>query len=153
MRLNFPTIQHKLRIRGEIMEVFDPVRRKFVAMTPEEEVRQCMLKLLIEQRAVPASLIAVERKIVFNGLAKRPDILVFDQNQSPLLLVECKAPGISLGEKVLNQASTYHQVLPAKFILFTNGTDFHVFKFEKERAKLVSIDFIPDFYQMAVAEV
>lgn len=153
MRLNFPTIQHKLRIRGEIMEVFDPVRCKFVAMTPEEEVRQCMLKLLIEQRAVPASLIAVERKIIFNGLAKRPDILVFDQNQSPLLLVECKAPGISLGEKVLNQASTYHQVLPAKFILFTNGTDFHVFKFEKERAKLVSIDFIPDFYQMAFAEV
>lgn len=143
----------KLRFHNGIHEVFDPVRKKFVALTPEEEVRQCMLIMLMEQLKVPAGLIAVERKIVYNGLTKRPDILIFSPEGNPLMLVECKAPNISLGKSVLYQAAAYHNVLPAKFLIFTNGIEFQVFSYSEEGQKLFALDFIPDFSQMTLGVV
>lgn len=151
MELNFPNVKHKLRRRGEIVEIFDPVRKKYVVLTPEEEVRQCIIQWLQHTLNVPLSLMAVEKKIVYNGLTKRPDILVFGTNGLPLLLVECKAPEIKLGSEVLFQASAYHKVLPARFVLFTNGIDFQMFKYNQDSSSLCAINFIPNFQEMAVA--
>ena len=88
--------------------VFDPLRRRFVALTPEEEVRQKLLFLLVEHLHVPAGLVAVEYSVKVNGLDKRADAVVFGNEGQPLMIVECKASTVTLTEIVLEQALRYH---------------------------------------------
>ena len=84
--------------------VFDSLRRRWVALTPEEEVRQKMLYLLVEHLQVPAGLVAVEYSLKVNGLDKRADAVVFGPDGAPLMVVECKAPTVELTPVVLDQA-------------------------------------------------
>ncbi len=104
--------------------VFDKVRKKYVAMLPEEEVRQKMIDFLIEEKKFPASLISVERKIRDHKNIKnlRTDIVVYDKDcQTPLILVECKAPYIEIKEANLKQLIEYNFFVNARFLVLTNG--------------------------------
>jgi hypothetical protein len=92
-----------------------------VALTPEEWVRQHLSRYLIETLQYPRGLITVEAGHRYGELAKRTDLLVHDRQGRPLLLAECKAPRVSLGQDVLDQAARYNQVLGASFVLVTNG--------------------------------
>jgi hypothetical protein len=107
-------------IQGKVC-VWDLIRKKYVVLTPEEGVRQDLVRFLIEELKVPAGLIAVERQLMINGLVKRFDIMVADRNGHPLLLVECKAPNILLNALVLEQLSSYNLAIKAPFLLVTNG--------------------------------
>lgn len=102
-------------------EVFDPVRKRFVRLTPEESVRQNVLNFLSEVKNVPLSHIGVEKKILVNKLYKRPDIIVFNSDASIALIVECKAPNVALSEDVLNQVIRYNMTLKADYLMITNG--------------------------------
>ena len=126
--------------------VFDPLRRRFVALTPEEEVRQKMLYLLVEHLKVPAGLLAVEYSVKVNGLDKRADAVVFGSDGSPLMIVECKAPSVKLTEDVLEQAVRYHSVLRPKYLLLSNGAVMHCFKAEGQ--VLRPMDHLPDYAEM-----
>lgn len=108
--------------------IYDPLRRRYVAHTPEETVRQWTLKMLIEQALVPKGLIAVEYSIKVNKLDKRCDIVVFDKSGSPLVIVECKAASVTIDEKVFDQAVRYYSALKPKYIILTNGTSLFCFK-------------------------
>jgi type I site-specific restriction endonuclease len=101
--------------------IFDEVRRKFVALTPEEWVRQHILHYLIYNKNYPKSLIAVERGIELNGLQKRFDVVVFANDGKPKLIVECKAPEEKLNEKVFEQIARYNLTLRVDFLWVTNG--------------------------------
>ena len=101
--------------------IYDPVRRKEVKRTPEEEVRQMVVKMLQEGCSVPLSHIAVEYSFKFNGLQYRADVVVFDRQLRPRLLVECKAPQVALTEAVVMQAVRYNNVLCVPYIFITNG--------------------------------
>lgn len=103
--------------------VFDPIRRKRVAATPEEGVRQAMLEHLMTSMRIPEALIAVERGIHVSGRTLRPDIIVFDRAGSPWMIIECKAPGIRLTQASVNQVAAYHRGLEALYLLVTNGSD------------------------------
>ena len=107
-------------------EIYDPLRRKWVARTPEEEVRQSVIAWLRDAKGVPVGLMESEHGFVYNRRRYRADVLVFDRALQPLLLVECKAPGVTLDEKVVEQVLRYTRVLPELFILVTNGTVTHV---------------------------
>lgn len=109
-------------------QIYDPIRRRFVTLTPEEEVRQHTLKMLVEQALVPAGLIAVEYSIRVNRLDKRCDIVVFDKSGTPLAIVECKAPHVKISDKVLDQAVRYHSTLKPKYIILTNGISIFCFR-------------------------
>ncbi len=100
--------------------VFDPVRKKYVALTPEEWVRQHILHYLME-RGYPASLIAIERGIEVNGLMRRFDIVVYGRDSRPLILVECKAQEEPLDHHVLMQAVAYNLTVQARYLWLTNG--------------------------------
>ena len=91
--------------------VFDPLRKKYVLLTPEEEVRQKVLYLLVEQLHVPSGLLAVEYSVKVNGLDKRCDAVVFGKDGQPLMIVECKAQSVKITDKVLDQAVRYHSAL------------------------------------------
>jgi hypothetical protein len=117
----------KIRNNNGAEQVFDLVRKKWVAFTEEEKVRQFFILKLINELHIPISHISVERKITLNGLTKRYDIVVYKEAK-PWMVVECKAPHISLTQEVLEQAGRYNQTLNAEVIGITNGVEQKFFK-------------------------
>ena len=128
--------------------VFDPLRKRMVLLTPEEEVRQKMLYLLVEHLKVPAGLIAVEYSVKVNGLDKRADAVVFGTEGCPLMIVECKAPSVDMTQTVLDQALRYHSALQPRYLLLSNGTVTYCFMTEGQN--LQPLDHLPDFNEMKV---
>ncbi|MBM3432420.1 MAG: type I restriction enzyme HsdR N-terminal domain-containing protein [Bacteroidetes bacterium] len=104
-------------------EIFDPCRRKWVALTPEEWTRQRLLQQFIEVLHVPAGWIAVEKEIDLNGLRKRYDILVHDASGAPQVLIECKAPEVPLQAAVMEQLLRYHIRIPVPYLIIANGSE------------------------------
>lgn len=127
--------------------IFDPLRRRQVVLTPEEEVRQRVLYLLVERLKVPAGLLAVEYSMKVNGLDKRADAVVFGADGCPLMIVECKAPSVTLTEAVLDQAIRYHSALRPKYLLLSNSNTTYCFKFDGQA--LCPLDHLPDYAEMA----
>ena len=111
----------KTSLINDKINVFDPLRRQWVSLTPEEQVRQKMLHFLVETRKVAAGLIAVEYSIKVNNLPKRADIVVFNNLGEPQMIVECKAESVPITEKVLDQAIRYYSGLKVKYLTLTNG--------------------------------
>lgn len=126
--------------------VFDPLRHRYVALTPEEEVRQRVLYLLVEHLKVPAGRLAVEYSLKVNGLDKRADAVVFDAEGRPLMIVECKASTVNLNATVLEQALRYHSALRSKYLLLSNGTA--TYCYHTEGAVLQPMDHLPDYEEM-----
>ena len=102
-------------------EIFDPVRRKWVALTPEEVVRQTVIHYLHEKRGYPLELMQVEGTIALNGMSRRCDIVVYNTASVPKMIVECKRPDVALTQKVADQACRYNTVLRVPWLLMTNG--------------------------------
>lgn len=101
--------------------IYDPLRRKEVALTPEEEVRQKMIVWLNVRLGFSLNLMMSEYSFKYNGLQYRADIVVFDKNREIKLLVECKAPSVEIDREVIEQGIRYNRSLNVKYILFTNG--------------------------------
>jgi hypothetical protein len=119
--MNLPFYPLQTRKRGNTATVFDPVRQKWVTLTPEEHVRQNLVQHLVATLGYPQSLLAVEKSINVNGIAKRCDIVVYDTNHRPLVLVECKSPQTSLTQKTFDQAAAYNVSLGVSYFLLYNG--------------------------------
>ncbi|RYZ33879.1 MAG: type I restriction enzyme HsdR N-terminal domain-containing protein [Sphingobacteriales bacterium] len=114
-------IELQLRSQDDRMQVFDPVRRKWVVITPEEHVRQRLLLYMINKLGYPAGLIAVEKKVTYGNLTRRFDIVVYNGKHEPWMMVECKEPDVPLTEKALYQLLSYHRTIPCKFWFLSNG--------------------------------
>ena len=136
----------KTEMREGKMYVFDPLRKRMVLLTPEEEVRQKTLYLLVEHLKMPAGLIAVEYSVKVNGLDKRADAVIFGTEGCPLMIVECKAPSVEMTQTVLDQALRYHSALHPRFLLLSNGTATYCFKAEGQ--VLQPMDHLPGFDEM-----
>lgn len=128
--------------------VFDPLRRKYVALTPEEEVRQKILYILVENLSVPSGLVAVEYSVRVNGLDKRCDAVVFGNDTCPLMVVECKAETVKITQKTLEQAVRYYSALKPRFLLLYNGKD--CLCYAVADGLLKPMDHLPDFREMQV---
>jgi len=119
--IDFSYIQLRLRKEDGVTQVYDPIRKKWVALTPEEHVRQYLLDYLINTLQYPAALIAVEKQITLGTLTKRFDIVVYNRNHQPWLLTECKAPEIAINDATLNQLLQYHNTLQCQYWVLFNG--------------------------------
>lgn len=119
--LNLPPYQFKLKQQGLRTQIFDSIRKKYVVLTPEEWVRQNFLQFLIQEKNYPASLIAVEAGLKYNQLQKRMDVLVYDKQGTPHLMVECKAPEVKINQDVFDQIARYNMVFKVKYLVVTNG--------------------------------
>lgn len=126
--------------------VFDPLRGRYCTLTPEEEVRQKALYLLVEHLDYPAGLIAVEYSIKVNELDKRCDAVVFGKDGHPLMILECKAASVKLTQSTLEQAVRYHSVLQPKFLMLYNGQECYCFK--SENGKLNALDHMPAYPEL-----
>ncbi len=121
MNLNLPPYGFQTRTRGGKEEIFDPLRRKYVRLTPEEWVRQHFAQFLIRERGVPAGLLAVEKAFTYQGMARRADLVAHDRQGRPLLMAECKAPEVPISQATFDQVARYNKVLAAPYLVVTNG--------------------------------
>ena len=121
INVDFTQVALKLRRTEGKTTVFDPIRRKWVVLTPEEHVRQYVVAYLLEVLRYPAALIAVEKGILVGKLNKRFDIVVYDRDHKPWLLAECKAPEVPITEATLHQLLNYQQTIQCRYWLLTNG--------------------------------
>jgi hypothetical protein len=128
-KLNLPPYPFRIRTSGQSKEIFDSLRKKFVLLTPEEWVRQHFIKYLQDELHYPAGLISIERGLIVNQRAKRSDIVIYDQMGKPWMIVECKAPHITLNEAAFYQAANYHLKLNVQFLVVTNGIQHYCCKF------------------------
>jgi hypothetical protein len=103
--------------------VFDPVRKKRVALTPEEGVRQQLIKELSGNYGYPLQLMSCEYSMTINRVRYRGDLVVFDRDAKPLLIAECKSPGVKISREIFDQILRYNIALRVKLLLVTNGTE------------------------------
>lgn len=128
--------------------IFDDIRRKFVALTPEEWVRQHFIHYLISDRGYPGALIAVEVMFRMNKLVRRADILVYDRQGRPLLLVECKAPEVKLTAAVFDQIVSYNIKFRLRYIVVTNGMEHYACSTDPERGRWSFLNSIPLYHEL-----
>ncbi len=119
--LNIDDIALKLKKEEGKTYVYDPVRKKWITLTPEEHVRQYLLQYLLQKTNYPAALIAVEKQINLGTLSKRFDVVVFNREHKPWLLVECKAPDVNISDKTLYQLLQYQNTMQCNYWMITNG--------------------------------
>lgn len=120
-RLNLPPARLQLHGDPDKPQVYDRLRQKTVALTPEEWVRQHFVNMLISDLGYPAGLMANEVGLKLNGMSRRADTIVYDHAGLPLMIVEYKAPGVNITQEAFNQIVRYHMVLRARYLTVSNG--------------------------------
>jgi len=144
--INLPPKKIKLRQLEGKVEVFDVLRKKWLILTPEEEVRQRFLHYMMDEKKYPAGLLAVEYSLKVNSLKRRADVVVFNRFGHPLLLVECKAPSVKIDQKVFDQIARYNLSMKVDFLVVTNGLEHFCCQLDFKNQKYHFLQDIP-FYE------
>ena len=143
--LNLPTYSFKIKSKENILYIFDILRKKNVVLTPEEWVRQNYIQFLISEKKYPKSLIAIEKQLKINNLIKRTDILIFDKNGLPYIIVECKSPKVKITQDVFDQIARYNLKLQAKYLIVTNGIQHFYCQMDHQQMKYDFLKEIPNY--------
>lgn len=141
--IKYPEPDFRIKEENQKEFIFDQLRKKWVALTAEEWVRQNFIQYLIKDKKYPSSLIAVEKEIQLGELKKRFDILVYDTGHQPWMMIECKAGDIKLDENVLQQLLRYNISVPVNYLIITNGNS--SFAWEKSGSNLQMIEEVPEW--------
>lgn len=130
IKLNFPPYSFRMATPDNTNElsIWDSLRGCYLILTPEEWVRQNLIKFMIEQMDAPPALISQEHPVNIQGMQQRADVVVYGCDAKPLLLAECKAPSVKVDEKVFAQAVRYNSTIGARYLLITNGLKHYVYK-------------------------
>lgn len=145
LKLSFPNYEFRLKKIDEKRFIFDEIRKKYIELTAEEWVRQNCIKFLINEKKYKSQLIAIEKKIILNNLTKRFDIIAYDNNGDPNLLVECKAPNIDIRQETFDQILSYNRVINSKYLMITNGIIHYYCKIDNIDNKINFLKDIPNY--------
>ncbi|MCH4552610.1 MULTISPECIES: type I restriction enzyme HsdR N-terminal domain-containing protein [Aestuariibaculum] len=143
--LNFPKFSFRFKSSENKISIFDCIRKKFVVLQPEEWVRQHCLMYLMEVKGYPKSLINIEKELIVNDLKKRYDIVVFNPDGSIHLIVECKAPAITINQQTFDQIAQYNQTLNATYLMVTNGLNHYYCQMDFKNERYDFLRDIPDY--------
>lgn len=146
--LNLPPAPLRVRHKGGKAEVFDPLRKRFVALTPEEWVRQHFTAYLISQMHYPSGLLANEMSITFGTMSRRCDTVLFGTDRQPRMIIEYKAPHVELTQKVFEQITRYNMVLHTPWLIVSNGMRHICCSVDYDNNKVTFIDHIPDYSEL-----
>ena len=135
----------KIKRENDKRLIFDPIRRKWLVLQPEEMIRQLVLHFLVEEKHYNIARINLEKGLKVNDLGKRFDLLVYDQGLQPFLLVECKAPQVAINQDAFRQASWYNLPLKVRYLLVTNGIDAYCCALDYENQRHEFLGEVPDF--------
>ena len=145
IQLNLPDYPIRLSGTQEHPSIFDILRRKYVALTPEEWVRQHFIHFLINQKNYPATLLANEIKLREGNKTLRADSVLYDRELRPRMIVEYKAPHIPITQKVFDQISTYNMLLHVDYLVVSNGLQHYCCKMDYDNQKYLFLEDIPDY--------
>jgi len=140
-KLNFPEFDFSFKSKENKNFIFDPIRKKWLVLTPEEWVRQHCIQFLLKIKNVPLGFIQVEKKLNVNNTEKRYDLVVFKPDMSIMVLIECKAPQVNLTQKTFDQIARYNTVLKSDYLVLTNGLIHFFYKMDFKKGQYL---FLPD---------
>ena len=144
-KLHFPTYSFRFKNSENKVAIFDEIRKKFIILTPEEWVRQHVVQYLLQDKKYPKSYINIEKLIKINDLSKRYDIIVYQPNGEIYLLIECKAPEVTITQNTFDQIARYNLVLNAKYLMVSNGLNHYFCQMDFENEKYVFLKELPEF--------
>lgn len=145
IQLNLPDYPIRLSGTQEHPSIFDILRRKYVALTPEEWVRQHFIHFLINQKNYPVTLLANEIKLQVGNKTLRADSVLYDRELRPRMIIEYKAPHIPITQKVFDQISTYNMLLHVDYLVVSNGLQHYCCKMDYDNQKYLFLEDIPDY--------
>lgn len=143
IQIEYPAYHPKIELKDGKENIFDEFRKKWIVLTPEEWVRQNTLQYLTQTLQYPAALIAVEKEIKLGELKKRFDIVVYDKNTKPWMIIECKEMNVPLDKSVLDQVLRYNISLQVPFLVITNGM--HCMAFSCNSMDILELKEFPAF--------
>ena len=139
--LNFPEFEFSTKSKENKPYIFDPIRKKWLVLAPEEWVRQHCVQFLLKTKNVPLGLIQVEKNLSVNRNQKRYDIVVYNLDKTIAVLVECKAPSVKITQKTFDQIARYNSVLKSEYLMLTNGINHFFCQMDYKKGKYL---FLPD---------
>ena len=145
LSLNLPDYPVKITMKNDKKVIFDIVRKAYVALTPEEWVRQHFIHFLIEKKGYPQGLLANEVQLNLNGMKKRCDSVLFDKTLRPRLTIEYKAPTVEITQKVFTQISNYNLVMKVDYLIVSNGLLHYCCKIDYNEQSYHFLEEIPDY--------
>ena len=145
VQLNLPPYQIRVKETGSRKQVFDILRRKYVALTPEDWVRQHFIHYLIEHKNYPASLLANEVPLQIGEKRMRADSVLYDNQLHPRIIIEYKAPNITLTQKVFDQITVYNLLLHVDYLIVSNGMTTYICKMDYEKQTYKFLETIPNY--------
>lgn len=144
-KLNFPNYTFRFKNSENKISIFDEIRKKFLILTPEEWVRQHVVRYLLEEKKYPKSYVNVEKIIKINGLTKRYDIVVFQPDGKIFLLIECKAPSVNISQDTFDQIARYNMSLDATYMMVTNGLNHYFCQMDYNQEKYRFLQNLPNY--------
>lgn len=149
-KLNLPNYEFNIKeSENNKTLIFDKIRRKFVALTPEEWVRQNFVRYLTEQKNFPKGLIAIEMALDICSNKQRCDVVCFNKDAKPLVVIECKAPKVKITQDVFEQAARYNMNLKTSYLMMTNGMHHYCCKIDYTNKTVIYLKDIPDYNTIA----
>jgi len=149
VELNLPTYNYKVKPRDEGgWAIWDRLRERWVALTPEEWVRQHFVEWLINEKQFPAPLMGNEVSLKQNGIARRCDTVIADRTGAPLVIVEYKAPDITISQKTFDQIVRYNMVLHASYLIVSNGLNHYCCKIDYDNNSYRFLETIPSYHEL-----
>ena len=143
--LNLPSYDVKLRGTREKPEIFDFLRKRYVALTPEEWVRQHFTHWLVEHKGYPQALLGNEIELRVGEKRLRCDSILYDKTMQPRMIIEYKAPSVAITQKVFQQISTYNLLLHVDYLVVSNGLQHYCCRMDYERRQYDFLPEIPDY--------
>lgn len=147
--LNIPYFQSRIEQRGEKKFIFDPFRKQYLILTPEEWVRQQFLHWICNDFGYPKGLVAVETPLKYNKLKKRADAVIYNSQLKPVMIIEFKSPQVSITEKTFEQAVRYNFAFKTPYIILTNGLTHYCCFINHNQKKVEYLSQIPLYKQIA----
>lgn len=141
--LNLPKFEPNLRESEGKIWIFDALRKKYLVLTPEEWVRQHWINFLIHHQGYPRGLFSLEKGLKYNQIQKRTDLVVYDREANPYLLVECKAPSVRINDTTLGQAMAYNATLNCPNLVLTNGIKHFFMEYSVQEKKFAQRNSLP----------
>lgn len=147
-KLNFPKYNFRFKNNENKTLIFDIIRKKFVILTPEEWVRQHTLHFLITEKKYPVSYINVEKQLLLNDSVKRYDIVIFKNDGDVEIIIECKAPSISINQVTFDQIARYNLALNSNLLMVTNGLTHYFCKMDIKNKRYLFLRDLPKYNQL-----
>lgn len=150
LSLNLPAFDAKITVRDGNNVIFDPIRLRYVALTPEEWVRQHFVNFLIVHKGYPRELMANEVPITLNGTRKRCDTVLYKRDLTARMIMEYKAPDVAITQAVFNQIMRYNMVLRVEYLVISNGIQHYCCQMDYIKNRYLFLRDIPDYKQINI---